>query len=117
MSHVVWNSFTKDTFDKNWNDFITKYGLGGNKWLLEPYEDRHIWIPVYLDYHFWVGMRSTQRSESMHAFFNKFITRNNFLSQFVKQYDNCRASKEQREREFDAADFYTVISCTTKLAI
>ncbi|RYR08678.1 hypothetical protein Ahy_B05g076481 [Arachis hypogaea] len=24
MSHVVWNSFTKDAFDRNWNDFITK---------------------------------------------------------------------------------------------
>ncbi|RYR14125.1 hypothetical protein Ahy_B04g070761 isoform A [Arachis hypogaea] len=31
MSHVIWNSFTKDAFDKNWNDFLTKYGLGGNK--------------------------------------------------------------------------------------
>ncbi|RYR08099.1 hypothetical protein Ahy_B05g075650 isoform A [Arachis hypogaea] len=26
MSHVVWNSFTKDAFDKNWNDFLMKYG-------------------------------------------------------------------------------------------
>ncbi|XP_057747088.1 protein FAR-RED IMPAIRED RESPONSE 1-like [Arachis stenosperma] len=33
MSHVVWNSHTKDEFDRNWNDFLTKYGLGGNKWL------------------------------------------------------------------------------------
>ncbi|RYR34785.1 hypothetical protein Ahy_A10g049806 [Arachis hypogaea] len=44
------------------------------------YKDRHIWIPVYLDHHFWAGMRSTQGSESMHAFFNKFITRNSSLS-------------------------------------
>ncbi|RYQ90749.1 hypothetical protein Ahy_B09g096755 isoform C [Arachis hypogaea] len=33
MSHIVWNSFTKDAFDRNWNDFIIKFGLGGNKWL------------------------------------------------------------------------------------
>ncbi|RYR56797.1 hypothetical protein Ahy_A05g022497 [Arachis hypogaea] len=33
MSHVIWNSFTKDAFDRNWNDFLTKYGVGGNKWL------------------------------------------------------------------------------------
>ncbi|RYR74097.1 hypothetical protein Ahy_A02g008716 [Arachis hypogaea] len=91
--------------------------LGGNKWLSELYEDRHIWIPVYLDHHFWAGMRSTQRSESMHIFFNKFITRNSSLRQFVKQYDNCLASREQREREFDDADFHTVIPCTTKSAI
>ncbi|RYQ90751.1 hypothetical protein Ahy_B09g096755 isoform A [Arachis hypogaea] len=53
----------------NWNDFIIKFGLGGNKWLSELYEDRLLWIPVYLDHHFWAGMRRTQRSET---FFNKF---------------------------------------------
>ncbi|XP_020989639.1 protein FAR1-RELATED SEQUENCE 5-like [Arachis duranensis] len=34
MSHVVWNSYTKEAFDRNWIDFLRKYGLGGNKWLL-----------------------------------------------------------------------------------
>ncbi|XP_057734202.1 protein FAR-RED IMPAIRED RESPONSE 1-like [Arachis stenosperma] len=106
MSYAVWNSYTKDAFDRNWNDFLTKYGLGGNKWL-----------SVYLDHHFWAGMRSTQRSESRYVFFNKFITRNSSLRQFVKQYDNYVASTEQRKREFDAADFHTVIPCATKLAI
>ncbi|RYR03335.1 hypothetical protein Ahy_B06g082218 [Arachis hypogaea] len=33
MSHVVWNSFTKEAFDRNWNDFLMKYGIGDNKWL------------------------------------------------------------------------------------
>ncbi|RYR66205.1 hypothetical protein Ahy_A03g012175 [Arachis hypogaea] len=93
MSHVVWNSYTKEAFDRNWIDFLRKYGLGGNKWLSELYEDRHIWIPVYLDHHFWARMRSTQRSESMHSFFNKFITRNSPLRQFGKQDDNCLASR------------------------
>ncbi|QHN81527.1 Protein FAR1-RELATED SEQUENCE [Arachis hypogaea] len=42
---------------------------------------------------------------------------NRSLRQFVKQYDNCLASREQAEREFDAADFHTMISCATKSAI
>ncbi|RYR14803.1 hypothetical protein Ahy_B04g071503 isoform A [Arachis hypogaea] len=117
VRHVVWNSFTKYAFDRNLNDFVTKYGVGGNKWLSKLFKDCHLRIPVYLDHHFWAGMRSTQRSESMHAFFNKFITRNSSLIQFVKQYDNCLASREQREREFNAADFHTVILCATKSAI
>ncbi|RYQ91694.1 hypothetical protein Ahy_B09g097686 [Arachis hypogaea] len=62
-------------------------------------------------------MRSTQRSESMHTFFNKFITRNISLSQFVKQYDNCLASREQSEREFDVVDFHTMIPCALKSTI
>ncbi|XP_057755910.1 protein FAR-RED IMPAIRED RESPONSE 1-like [Arachis stenosperma] len=63
------------------------------------------------------GMKSTQRIESMHTFFNKFITQNSSLIQFVKQYDNCLASSEQREREFDVVDFHTMIPCATKSAI
>nr|XP_029150738.1 protein FAR-RED ELONGATED HYPOCOTYL 3-like [Arachis hypogaea] len=53
----------------------------------------------------------------MHSFFNKFITRNSSLRQFVKQYDNYLASREQTEREFDAADFHSMIPCATKSAI
>ncbi|RYR08691.1 hypothetical protein Ahy_B05g076505 [Arachis hypogaea] len=56
------------------------------------YEDRHIWVPIYLDHHFWAGMRSTQRN-------------------------NCLGSREQAEKESDAADFHTVIPCTTKSSV
>ncbi|RYR26524.1 hypothetical protein Ahy_B02g060772 [Arachis hypogaea] len=55
-------------------------------------------IPIYLDHHFRAGMRSTQRSESIHAFFNKFITQNRSLIQFVKQYDNFLGSRKQTEK-------------------
>ncbi|RYR07910.1 hypothetical protein Ahy_B05g075408 [Arachis hypogaea] len=84
---------------------------------VDLYEDRHIWVPIYLDHHFWAGMKSTQSSEIMHSFFNKFITRNSSLIQFVKQYDNCLESREQAERESDAVDFHTVIPCATKSSI
>ncbi|RYQ89839.1 hypothetical protein Ahy_B09g096276 isoform N [Arachis hypogaea] len=33
MSQVVWNSQSKDSFDRNWNDFLLNFGLGDNKWL------------------------------------------------------------------------------------
>ncbi|RYR03638.1 hypothetical protein Ahy_B06g082723 [Arachis hypogaea] len=117
MSQVVWNSHSKDSFDRNWNDFLLNFGLADNKWLSDLYEDHHIWVPIYLDHHFWAGMRSTQRNESMHSFFNKYITRNSSLIQFLKQYDNCLGSREQAERESDAADFHTVIPCATKSSI
>ncbi|RYR12187.1 hypothetical protein Ahy_B04g069726 [Arachis hypogaea] len=116
MSQVVWNSHSKDSFDRNWNDFLLNFAC---VWVYyaDLYEDRHIWVPIYLDHHFWAGMRSTQRSESMHSFFNKYITRNSSLIQFVKQYDNCLGSREQAERESDAADFHMLIPCATKSCI
>ncbi|RYQ90393.1 hypothetical protein Ahy_B09g096507 isoform C [Arachis hypogaea] len=31
MSQVVWNSHNKDSFDRNWNDFLQSFGLADNK--------------------------------------------------------------------------------------
>ncbi|RYR10709.1 hypothetical protein Ahy_B05g079187 isoform A [Arachis hypogaea] len=76
--------------------------------IFEFFEDQHLWIPIYLDHYFWVEMKSTQRSESIHTFFN------NSLIQFVKQYNNCLGSNEQKEREYDTPNFYTIILCATK---
>ncbi|RYQ88301.1 hypothetical protein Ahy_B09g095574 isoform M [Arachis hypogaea] len=61
MRQVVWNSHSKDSFDRNWNDFLLNFGLADNKWL--------------------------------------------------------SGSREQAERESDAADFHTVIPCATKSSI
>ncbi|RYR53904.1 hypothetical protein Ahy_A06g029148 isoform A [Arachis hypogaea] len=69
MSQVVWNSHTKDLFDRNWNDFLLKYALVDNKWLSDLYEDRDIWVLIYLDHHFWAGMRKHVCS----SIFNKFV--------------------------------------------
>ncbi|RYR52726.1 hypothetical protein Ahy_A06g027611 [Arachis hypogaea] len=33
MSEVVWNSHSKDSFDRNWNEFLLNFGLVDNKWL------------------------------------------------------------------------------------
>ncbi|RYR31765.1 hypothetical protein Ahy_B01g056664 [Arachis hypogaea] len=122
---VVGGHRESNFIEKDVRSYITRevrnYGLGDNKWLSEVYIASFWVYPssdlVYLDHHFWTGMRSTQRSESMHAFFNKFITQNSSLIQFVKQYDNCLGSREQRKRESDAADFHTIIPCETKSSI
>ncbi|RYQ88365.1 hypothetical protein Ahy_B09g095591 isoform C [Arachis hypogaea] len=47
----------------------------------------------------------------------EYITWNSSLIQFIKQYDNYLGSREQAERESDAADFHTVIPCATKSSI
>ncbi|RYR39107.1 hypothetical protein Ahy_A09g044539 [Arachis hypogaea] len=85
MSHVVWNSFTKEAFDRNWNDFPKKYGIGDNKWL-----------SVYLDHHFWAGMGSTQRSESMHDFLTSLLHITAYLSNLS---NSMIIAKEVESRE------------------
>ncbi|QHN92486.1 Protein FAR-RED ELONGATED HYPOCOTYL [Arachis hypogaea] len=60
-------------------------------------------------------MRSTQRSESMHAFYGGYLHSKTSLVQFVHEYDNVLGVKEQRELEDDAADSRGVIPCAMSL--
>ncbi|RYQ83507.1 hypothetical protein Ahy_B10g102205 [Arachis hypogaea] len=62
---------------------------------------------------FWAAIRSTQRSESMHAFYGGYLHSKTSLVQFVHEYDNVLGVKEQRELEDDAADSRVVIPCAT----
>ncbi|XP_029150108.1 protein FAR-RED IMPAIRED RESPONSE 1-like [Arachis hypogaea] len=75
--------------------------------------DRRMWIPIFFKGEFWVAMRSAQRSESMHAFYDELLHSKTSLVQFVHEYDNVLGIKEQRELEDDAADSRGVIPCAT----
>jgi len=73
MKTVVYESSTIAEFEREWAGFVTKYELGGHEWLTNLYEELHRWVPCYLKQHFWAGMSTTQRSESMDAFFDGYI--------------------------------------------
>ncbi|KAI8536262.1 hypothetical protein RHMOL_Rhmol10G0243100 [Rhododendron molle] len=73
-----------------------------NDWLAGLYEERHRWVPAFLNDIFWAGMSSTQRSESMNSYFDGYIHSNTTLKEFVEQYDNALRKKVQKEEEAHA---------------
>ncbi|KAL4287985.1 hypothetical protein AHAS_Ahas19G0240900 [Arachis hypogaea] len=113
LNDIVWNSRTEESFEDDWADFIDEYNLHNNTWLSDLYDERCMWVPIYFKGEFWAGMRSTQRSESMHAFYGGYLHSKTSLVQFVHEYDNVLGVKEQRELEDDAADSRGVIPCAT----
>jgi hypothetical protein len=52
---------------------IDRFDLHVNKWFGEFYDDRHLWALAYVKDTFWAGMLSTQRSESVNAFFDDYV--------------------------------------------
>ncbi|XP_025670217.1 protein FAR1-RELATED SEQUENCE 5-like [Arachis hypogaea] len=73
------------------------------------YANRRKWVPIFFKSEFWAGMRSTQHSESMHAFYGGYLHYKSGLVQFVHEYDNVLGNKEQKKLEDDAADSKGVI--------
>ncbi|XP_028065806.1 protein FAR1-RELATED SEQUENCE 5-like [Camellia sinensis] len=71
-------------------------------WLLETYEKRHMWAEAYMHGHFFAGMKSTQCSECMNAYFNPFLQHKLKLYEFVRHYDRALARIRYNEAGDDA---------------
>ncbi|RYR08372.1 hypothetical protein Ahy_B05g076029 [Arachis hypogaea] len=137
--------------NRNWNDFITKYGLKCNKWLSgnrgfnlkyflahtfflkhELVLVHHIFLvravrgSAYMDSSLLgsplLGRDEKHTKEREHAFIFQQVHYTQQLLETIHEAirqlpSKQRANREQTEREFDTADFHTVIPCATKLAI
>ncbi|KAF5443801.1 hypothetical protein F2P56_036328 [Juglans regia] len=73
LMKCVYDTQTVDEFEKCWDHFITSYKLHENAWLSSLYTEREYWVPAFLKDCFWAGMSTTQRSESMNAFFDGYV--------------------------------------------
>ncbi|XP_028067322.1 protein FAR1-RELATED SEQUENCE 5-like [Camellia sinensis] len=70
-------------FEHGWTTMVEKFGLQTSSWVLETYEKHHMGAEAYMRGHFFAGMKSTQRSECMNAYFNPF------LQHKLKLYEFC----------------------------
>ncbi|XP_042952310.1 protein FAR-RED ELONGATED HYPOCOTYL 3-like [Carya illinoinensis] len=94
-----------------WGELLDKYDLRGNNWLNSLYEKRSYWVPVYLKDVFWAGMSTTQRSESMNAFFDGYVHSGTTLKEFVDQFDNALRKKVEVETTADFNSSNQMIPC------
>ncbi|XP_028066846.1 protein FAR-RED IMPAIRED RESPONSE 1-like [Camellia sinensis] len=111
LSNAVYDSFTKDEFEEYWEAMIENFNLNDNEWLGVLYNDRHRWIPAYVKDIFWARMSTTQRSESMNAFFDGYVNSKTTLKQFVEQYDNALRSKIEKETKADFKSCNKLYDC------
>ncbi|KAI8534595.1 hypothetical protein RHMOL_Rhmol10G0102500 [Rhododendron molle] len=105
LRNVVFDSLSVGEFEENWKNMIHTYQLGDNQWLSGLYEERHRWVPAFVKDIFWAGMSTTQRSESMNAFFDGYVHSKTTLKEFVSQYENALRSKVLKEEKEDARSF------------
>ncbi|XP_057730049.1 protein FAR1-RELATED SEQUENCE 5-like [Arachis stenosperma] len=106
-----------ESFEKDWSAFIVEFNLERNRWLSDLYDERRMWVPIYFQSEFWAGMRSTQRSENMHAFYGGYLHCKSGLVQFMHEYDNVLGNKKQKELEDDAANSKGVVPCSSSSTI
>ncbi|XP_042398945.1 protein FAR-RED IMPAIRED RESPONSE 1-like [Zingiber officinale] len=109
LKNIVYNSLTIDECDENWLKMIEEFNLENNDWLKSLHKERNKWIPVYVKDKFWAGMSTSQRSESMNAFFDDYIHSKTSLKQFVEQYDSALKKKIENEKHMDFVSFNSIM--------
>jgi len=111
LHDAVYDSLSISDFMEKWEKMIECYELHDNEWLKGLFDERHRWVPVYVRDTFWVGMSTTQRSESMNAFFDGYVNSKTSLKQFVEQYDNALKDKIEKENMADFSSSNRIIAC------
>ncbi|KAF2306323.1 hypothetical protein GH714_016436 [Hevea brasiliensis] len=49
---LIYDSLSPTMFERNCHEFVVKYNLEGNEWLLKLYNERQFWFPVYVNHIF-----------------------------------------------------------------
>jgi zinc finger SWIM domain-containing protein 3 len=96
---------------------IERYNLGDNEWLKGLYDHRSHWVPAFVKDACWAGMSTTQRSESMNAFFDGYVNAKTTLKHFCSQYENALRDKVEKENISDFNSFNSTIPCVTRFDI
>lgn len=100
----IFKSWTEEQFDLRWWKMVSRFELQEDEWVRSLYEDRKKWVPTYVKDNFLAGMSTTQRSESLNSFFDKYIHKKITLKEFVKQYGPMLQNRYEEEA---IADFDT----------
>ncbi|KAG6631972.1 hypothetical protein CIPAW_13G125900 [Carya illinoinensis] len=109
LLNCVYDSHIVEEFEGSWEVLIQKYKLQDNAWLKSLYAERTYWAPVFMKDVFWAGMSTTQRSESMNAFFDWYVHAKTNLKEFVDQFDNALRKKIENESAADFQSFNVTI--------
>ncbi|KAL2937990.1 Protein FAR-RED IMPAIRED RESPONSE 1 [Bienertia sinuspersici] len=102
LLHAIYDSFTEEEFEKNWTSVIMMYELQENQWLSGLFDEREMWVPAYMRHLFLAGMKTTQRSESIHSFFDGYVSKTTRLCEFPQQYSYEMEVRANEEKEVDA---------------
>ncbi|XP_042942622.1 protein FAR1-RELATED SEQUENCE 5-like [Carya illinoinensis] len=117
LMKCVYNSQTIEAFEKCWAEFISTYELHENLWLKSLYAEREHWVPIFVKEHFWAGMSTTQRSESMNVFFYGYVHSKTNLKEFVDQFDSALKKKIENENQAEFQSFSGTIPCVSRSPI
>ncbi|RYR00581.1 hypothetical protein Ahy_B07g088702 [Arachis hypogaea] len=87
-------------FKRKWVQLIEEFGIEDKPWVINMYEEKHMWATAYLRGKFFAGFRTTSRCEGLHSFVGRYVGSRYDLTSFVEHFQRCVA--HMRFNEFNA---------------
>lgn len=97
LNRAVYESLKIVEFENYWADMMKQHGLGDNKWLQILYNDKHLWVPVYLKDTFFAGVVPTKENEGLIAYFDGYVHKHTSFKEFIDKYDLALHRKNLKE--------------------
>ncbi|RYR03312.1 hypothetical protein Ahy_B06g082190 [Arachis hypogaea] len=77
-----------------------QFGIEDKPWVINMYEEKHMWATAYLRGKFFAGFRTTSRCEGLHSVVGRYVGSRYDLTSFVDHFQRCVA--HMRFNEFSA---------------
>lgn len=100
----IWKSESPGEFEESWLEVVQKANLSTNEWLDVMYKIRERWVPAYTRNIFSAHMTSSQRAESSHNFFKRYVSRENTMLDFVTRFNRALSHVRHKELDLDHKD-------------
>ncbi|XP_062080386.1 protein FAR-RED IMPAIRED RESPONSE 1-like [Humulus lupulus] len=98
FNELLYQYYTEEDFEDTWNIMVLEFEFEDSRWATTTYNSRS-WAECFLRGHFFGGLRTTQRSESINSYLSHFLTSELKLRDLVGQVDKAILSIRHTERE------------------
>ncbi|KAL9231087.1 hypothetical protein vseg_006350 [Gypsophila vaccaria] len=103
IEKCIYRSWTDGEFEKRWQKLVARFELDkDNDWIHLLYEDRSMWVPLYMKDSLLAGLSTVPRSESVISYFDKYVHRRTTVSEFLKQYESMIQDRYEEEARADS---------------
>ncbi|KAJ7959690.1 Protein far-red impaired response 1-like [Quillaja saponaria] len=98
----IYRSWTSEEFEKRWWKILDIFELREDECMQSLYEDRKLWVPLFMKGAFLGGMSTIQRSESVNSFFDKYVHKKTTVQELLKQYEAILQDRYEEEAKADS---------------
>ncbi|XP_057746662.1 protein FAR1-RELATED SEQUENCE 5-like [Arachis stenosperma] len=88
-------------FKRKWVHLIEEFGIEDKPWVINMYEEKHMWATAYIRKKFFAGFRITSSCEGLHSVVARYVGSRYDLTSFVEHFQRCVAHLRFKECNAD----------------